>query len=339
MKHIITLLPGDGIGPEVSQAVIEIIDATGVDIQWESHLAGLDAVQAGFSTLPEETLESIRKNRVALKGPITTPVGKGFRSVNVGLRKALELYVSLRPVRSLKGVKTRYNDVDLVVFRENTEGLYAGREHEVVPGVVEALKIMTSQACSRIAKYAFEFSKWTGRRKITVVHKASVMKLSDGLFLEEARKIAQDYPFIEVEEMPIDKIAMQLVLDPTRFDVLLMENLYGDIMSDLCSGFIGGLGVVPGANIGDRCAVFEAVHGSAPDIAGQNKANPTALLQSAVMMLDHIGEQKAARRIDEALDRVLSEGTIRTGDLGGRSSTTEFTHALIKALPNSEEIY
>ena len=333
MKHTLTLLPGDGIGPEVSEAVVEIIAAAGADLHWERHLAGVDAVSAGDSTLPESTLQSIRKNRVALKGPITTPVGRGFRSVNVGLRKELDLYASLRPVRSLPGIKTRHDHVNLVVFRENTEGLYAGREHEVVPGVVEALKIITAGASQRIARYAFDYAKWRGRRKVSVVHKASVMKLSDGLFLEQARRVATDYPFIEVEEIPIDKVAMQLVLDPHQFDVLLMENLYGDIISDLCSGFIGGLGVSPGANIGDRCAVFEAVHGSAPDIAGQNKANPLALLQSGIMLLDHIGEQGAAQRINKAITRVLEAGEIRTGDLGGRASTTEFTQAIIAALP------
>jgi isocitrate dehydrogenase (NAD+) len=335
MKHTLTLLPGDGIGPEVSEAVVEIIAASGADICWERHLAGVDAVSSGESTLPESTLQSIRKNRVALKGPITTPVGRGFRSVNVGLRKELNLYASLRPVRSLPGIKTRHDQVDLVVFRENTEGLYAGREHEVVPGVVEALKIITAEASQRIARYAFEYAKWRGRRKVSVVHKASVMKLSDGLFLDQARQVASDYPFIEVEEIPIDRAAMNLVLNPHQFDVLLMENLYGDIISDLCSGFIGGLGVSPGANIGDRCAVFEAVHGSAPDIAGQNKANPLALLQSGVMLLEHIGEQVAAQRIKTAIVRVLKAGEVRTGDLGGRASTTDFTQAIIAALPTS----
>jgi isocitrate dehydrogenase (NAD+) len=335
MKHTLTLLPGDGIGPEVSESVVEIIAASGADICWERHLAGVDAVSSGESTLPESTLQSIRKNRVALKGPITTPVGRGFRSVNVGLRKELNLYASLRPVRSLPGIKTRHDQVDLVVFRENTEGLYAGREHEVVPGVVEALKIITAEASQRIARYAFEYAKWRGRRKVSVVHKASVMKLSDGLFLDQARQVASDYPFIEVEEIPIDRAAMNLVLNPHQFDVLLMENLYGDIISDLCSGFIGGLGVSPGANIGDRCAVFEAVHGSAPDIAGQNKANPLALLQSGVMLLEHIGEQVAAQRIKTAIVSVLEAGEVRTGDLGGRASTTDFTQAIIAALPTS----
>lgn len=338
MKYTITLLPGDGIGPEVSGAAVRIVDATGVEIEWESRLAGKDAVDAGLETLPEETLASIRRNRVALKGPITTPVGKGFRSVNVGLRKALETYVSLRPVRSWKGLKTRHDDVDLVVFRENTEGLYAGREHEVVPGVVEALKIITAGASRRIAKYAFEYARWTGRSRITAVHKASVMKLSDGLFLDSCREVARNYPFIQYEEQPIDKVAMQIVLDPHQYDVLLMENLYGDIMSDLCSGLTGGLGVAPGANIGDECAVFEAVHGSAPDIAGQNKANPIALTISAAMMLRHIGERAAARRIEVAIDRVLLDGTVRTGDMGGTASTTEITDAIIAALPTVEEV-
>jgi isocitrate dehydrogenase (NAD+) len=338
MKYTITLLPGDGIGPEVSAAAVRIVEATGVEIEWESCLAGLDAVEAGDSTLPESTLESIRRNRVALKGPITTPVGRGFSSVNVGLRKALSTYVSQRPVRSWPGLKTRHEDVDLVVFRENTEGLYAGREHEVIDGVVSAMKIITAQASTNIARYAFEYARWRGRSKITVVHKAAVMKLSDGLFLDCCRKVAEDYPFIQVEEKPIDLVAMQLVLDPTQFDVLLMENLYGDIVSDLCSGLVGGLGIVPGANIGDTCAVFEAVHGSAPDIAGQNKANPTALVLSAAMMLEHIGERVAAQRVRAGVARVLAEGTVRTGDLGGRASTVEITDAIIAAMPAIEEV-
>lgn len=338
MKYTITLLAGDGIGPEVTEAAVRIVEATGVSINWEPHLAGLKAVEAGMGTLPEATLDSIRKNRVALKGPITTPVGKGFSSVNVGLRKALSLYVSLRPVASWPGLKTRHDDVDLVIFRENTEGLYAGREHEVIPGVVEALKIITEQASTRIARYAFEHARWTGRSKITVVHKASVMQLSDGLFLDCCRNVAKDYPFLTVEEQPIDRVAMQLVLDPTVYDILLMENLYGDIVSDLCSGLVGGLGIVPGANIGDTCAAFEAVHGSAPDIAGQNKANPIALTLSAAMMLRHIGERVAAARVEAAVGRVLLEGTVRTGDMGGTASTTEITAAIIAAMPSPEEV-
>lgn len=336
MKYTITLLPGDGIGPEVSAAAVRIVEATGVDIEWETRLAGLRAVEAGDSTLPEATLESIRRNRVALKGPITTPVGRGFSSVNVGLRKALETYVSQRPVRSWAGLKTRHDDVDLVVFRENTEGLYAGREHEVIDGVVSGMKIITARASTRIARYAFEFARWRGRSKITVVHKASVMKLSDGLFLDCCRKVAADYPFIEVEEKPIDLVAMQLALDPTQFDVLLMENLYGDIVSDLCSGLVGGLGIVPGANIGDHSAVFEAVHGSAPDIAGQNKANPIALVLSAAMMLEHIGERVAAKRIRAGVATVLEEGKVRTGDLGGNATTVQMTDAIIAAMPALE---
>jgi len=338
MNHTITLLPGDGIGPEVSEAAVRIVEATGVHVTWEAHEAGLRAVEARRSTLPEEALASIRKNRVALKGPITTPVGRGFSSVNVGLRKALDLYVSLRPVRSWPGLKTRHDHVDLVVFRENTEGLYAGREHEVVPGVVEALKIITAGASTRIARYAFEYARWTGRNRITVVHKASVMKRSDGLFLDCCREVAADYPYIQVEEHPIDRVAMQLVLDPTLYDVLLMENLYGDIVSDLCAGLVGGLGIVPGANIGEKSAVFEAVHGSAPDIAGQNKANPIALVLSAAMMLRHIGERIAAARIEAAIDRVLREGQVRTGDLGGTASTHDITQAIIQALPNPQEV-
>lgn len=338
MKYTITLLPGDGIGPEVTEATVRLVEATGVQIAWEHQLAGVDAVDAGKGTLPDDTLSSIRKNRVALKGPITTPVGKGFRSVNVGLRQALSLYVSLRPVNSIPGLKTRHDDVDLVVFRENTEGLYAGREHEVVPGVVEGLKIITEEASERIARYAFEYARWTGRGKVNTVHKAAVMKLSDGLFLDAANRVASDYPFIEHEQISIDKLAMQLVLDPLQFDVLLMENLYGDIISDLCAGLVGGLGVVPGANIGDKCAVFEAVHGSAPDIAGQNKANPTALILSAAMMLRHIGERVAASRVEGAVRRVLGAGEVRTGDLGGKASTTDYTEALIAAMPEAKEV-
>lgn len=333
MPYTITLIPGDGIGPEVAQAACRVIEATGSPIQWERATAGLDAVEAGLETIPEATLESIRRNRVALKGPVTTPVGKGFQSVNVGLRKRLTLYASLRPVRSLPGVKTRHEDVDLVVFRENTEGLYSGREHEIVPDVIGALKIMTQEACQRIARYAFEYSRQEGRRKITLVHKASIMKLSDGLFLDECRAVAENYPFIEVEELLIDNAAMQLVLEPRAFDVLLMENLYGDIISDLCAGLVGGLGVVPGANMGDRFAVFEAVHGSAPDIAGQNVANPIALILSGAMMLRHMGERDAAWRVESGVERVLSEGHAVTRDLGGNASTTEITEAIIEAMP------
>src|ERR687885_501055 len=278
MPHTITLIPGDGIGPEVSSAVVRVIEATGVAIEWETHYAGAQAQAKFGTTLPEELLESIRRNKVALKGPITTPVGKGFTSVNVGLRKALDLYANLRPVRALPNVPSRYPELDLIVVRENTEDLYAGLEHVVVPGVVESLKIITEKASTRIARYAFEFARREGRKKVTSVHKANIMKLSDGLFLDCTRKVGREYPEIQYEEVIIDNLCMQLVKDPTRFDVLVLENLYGDIVSDLCAGLVGGLGVVPGANIGERTAVFEAVHGTAPDIAGKGIANPTALM-------------------------------------------------------------
>jgi isocitrate dehydrogenase (NAD+) len=338
MHYPITLLPGDGIGPEVSRAAVQILEATGLDIAWDSQDAGLIAAEKGLPTLPDATLESIRKNRVALKAPITTPVGKGFSSVNVGLRKALSLYVSLRPVRSWPGLETRHPNVNLVVFRENTEGLYAGREHEVVPGVVEALKIVTREASIRIAKYAYDYARWTGRNKITVVHKKAVMKLSDGLFVDCCREVASRYPFIETEEMPIDQVAMNLVIDPSRFQIILTDNLFGDILSDLCSGLVGGLGIVPGANIGEESAVFEAVHGSAPDIAGQNKANPIALVLSAAMMLHHIGAHSQGARVETAVERVLADQTVRTGDLGGSATTSEMTQAIIDALPTQAEV-
>jgi len=332
-------MPGDGIGPEVTDATLRVIAATGLAIRWERHVAGLDAIKAGSTTtLPDDTLESIRRNRVALKGPITTPVGKGFRSVNVALRKALDLYVSLRPVNSLPGLQTRHEGVDIVVFRENTEGLYAGREHEVVPGVIEALKIITKAASLKIARHAFEYARWRGRRKIHVVHKASVMRLSDGLFLEACREVSAEYPFMQCEEVPIDRAAMQLVLDPTRFDMLLMENLYGDIFSDLCAGLVGGLGVVPGANIGDQYAVFEAVHGSAPDIAGRGLANPVALIRSSALMLEHIGERVAARRIEIGVRRVLAAREALTRDLGGTGGTKDITDAIIGAMPGAAEV-
>jgi isocitrate dehydrogenase (NAD+) len=329
MQINVTVIPGDGIGPEVSEATMKIVDASGASLTWEVVDAGGHLIPQHGTPLPQYVLDSIKKNKVALKGPLTTPVGKGFASVNVTLRKALDLYASVRPVRSVPGVKTKYEDVNLVVFRENTEGLYSGLEHEVVPGVVEGLKIITRQAAERIARYAFEYCRHEGRRKLTVVHKASIMKLSDGLFLEAARQIKDDYPFVEYEERMLDNVAMQLALDPSVFDTLLMENLYGDVLSDLASGLVGGLGLVPGANIGRQCAVFEAVHGSAPDIAGKGLANPTALLQSAVLLLRHIGERQAADRIDRALVAVYQEGAVRTRDLKGQSNTKEFTEAVI----------
>jgi isocitrate dehydrogenase (NAD+) len=332
MAHTITLIPGDGIGPEVSSAVVRIIEATGVDLRWETHYAGAQALEKFGSTLPEDLLESIKRNRVALKGPITTPVGKGFTSVNVGLRKALDLYANLRPVRALPNVPARYPELDLVVVRENTEDLYAGIEHVVVPGVVESIKIITEKASTRIARYAFEFARREGRKKVTAVHKANIMKLSDGLFLDCFRKVAADYPEIEADDKIVDNACMQLVMRPEQFDIMLLENLYGDIVSDLCAGLIGGLGLVPGANIGELGAVFEAVHGSAPDIAGQGIANPTALLQSGILMLRHLGERDAADRVERGMLKVYTDGQVRTRDVGGTSHTDEFAHAVIQAM-------
>jgi isocitrate dehydrogenase (NAD+) len=329
MKHTITLIPGDGIGPEVASSVVRIIEASGVDIAWETHYAGAQALEKFGTTLPEELLESIKRNKVALKGPITTPVGKGFASVNVGLRKALDLYANLRPVRALPNVPCRYPNLDLVVVRENTEGLYSGLEHVVVPGVVESLKIITEKASTRIARFACDFARREKRKKITCVHKANIMKLSDGLFLDCFRKVAMDFPELEAKDMIVDNTSMQLVMRPEQFDMLLCENLYGDIISDLCAGLIGGLGLVPAANIGELGAVFEAVHGSAPDIAGQRIANPTALLQSGILMLRHLGERDAADRIETAMLEVFVEGKVRTRDIGGTSKTAEFADAII----------
>ncbi|MDT4897122.1 MAG: isocitrate dehydrogenase [Acidobacteriota bacterium] len=332
MKHTITLIPGDGIGPEVSAAVVRIIEAAGVDIQWETHYAGAQALEKFGDTLPEELLESIKRNKLALKGPITTPVGKGFTSVNVGLRKALDLYANLRPVRALPNVPSRYPELDLVVVRENTEDLYSGIEHVVVPGVVESIKIITEKASTRIARFAFDYARRENRRKVTAVHKANIMKLSDGLFLDCFRNVSKDYPEIEADDKIVDNACMQLVMRPEQFDIMLLENLYGDIVSDLCAGLIGGLGLVPGANIGELGAVFEAVHGSAPDIAGQGIANPTALLQSGILMLRHIGEREAAERIENAMMKVFTEGKVRTRDIGGEAHTDEFASAIIAAM-------
>jgi len=330
--HRITLVPGDGIGPEVTGAVVNVLERAGLDVEWERHLAGAAALARDGVTLPDALLASIRRNTVALKGPLTTPVGGGFTSVNVGLRKALDLFANLRPVKSLPGVASRYQHVDLVIVRENTEDLYAGLEHEVVPGVVESLKITTEASSTRIARFAFEYARRHGRRRVTAVHKANIMKMGDGLFLESVRKVAAAYPDITADDRIVDATCMHLVLDPMRFDVLLLPNLYGDIVSDLCAGLVGGLGVVPGANLGSGVAVFEAVHGSAPDIAGKNLANPTALLLSAVLMLRHIGEGAIADRVMKALDEVLTEGRVRTRDLGGTASTTEFADAICRLL-------
>ena len=330
--HRITLIPGDGIGPEVASNVVRIIEASGVEIQWETHFAGAQALEKFGNTLPQDLLDSILRNKVALKGPITTPVGKGFTSVNVGLRKALDLYANLRPVRALPNVPCRYPELDLVIVRENTESLYAGLEHVVVPGVVESLKIITEKASTRIAKYAFEYSRRESRKLITAAHKANIMKLSDGLFLECFRKVSADYPEIKADDKIIDNACMQLVMRPEQFDVMLLENLYGDIVSDLCAGLVGGLGLVPGANIGEKGAVFEAVHGSAPDIAGQGVANPTALLQSGILMLRHLGEREAADRVENAMLTVFQEGKVRTRDIGGTAKTAEFASAIVQKM-------
>jgi isocitrate dehydrogenase (NAD+) len=332
MKHVITLIPGDGIGPEVSEAVVRIFKVAGLDIEWERHDAGVVAFEKTSETLPVALLDSIKRNKVALKGPVTTPIGQGFTSVNVGLRKALDLYSNLRPVRNLPGVQSRYSGVDLIIVRENTEDLYAGLEHVVIPGVVESIKIITERASTRIARFAFEFARSYGRKRVTAIHKANIMKLSDGLFLESSRNVAREYTDISYDERIVDAACMHLVMHPEKLDVLLLPNLYGDIVSDLCAGLVGGLGVVPGANHGSDVAVFEAVHGSAPDIALKNLANPTALLLSALMMLDHIGEREHAARIRAALDKVLLDGTVRTGDLGGTATTTEFTDAICRQL-------
>jgi isocitrate dehydrogenase (NAD+) len=329
MAHTITLIPGDGIGPEVSSAVVRIIEASGAQVEWETHYAGAQALEKFGDSLPGELLDSIKRNGVALKGPITTPVGKGFTSVNVGLRKALDLYANLRPVRTLPNIPCRNPDLDLVVVRENTESLYSGLEHEVVPGVVESLKIITETASTRIARFAFEFARSEKRKKITAVHKANIMKMSDGLFLRCFEQVSKTYPDIETQSIIVDNASMQLVMRPEQFDVLLCENLYGDIISDLCAGLIGGLGLVPGANIGEKEAVFEAVHGSAPDIAGKGIANPTALLQSAILMLRHIDERVAAQKIETAMLAVFEEGKVRTRDIGGTAKTAEFADAII----------
>lgn len=332
MKHKITLIPGDGIGPEVAGATVSVIRAAGVQIEWEPFVVGAEALSRFGDPLPQDLFDSIKRNKVALKGPVMTPVGTGFVSANVRLRKALDLYANLRPIKSLKGVKSRYEDVDLVVVRENTEDLYSGLEHEVVPGVVESLKIITDRASRRIARFAFEHSRREGRKRVTAIHKANIMKMSDGLFLNCFREVSKDYPEIKADDLIVDNACMQLVIDPNQFDVLLLENLYGDIISDLGAGLVGGLGVVPGANIGEEIAVFEAVHGSAPSIAGRGIANPTALIQTAVLMLKHIDEREAADRIQNSLEKVLAEGNVLTRDLGGQATTIEFTDTIIRSL-------
>jgi len=328
----VTLLPGDGIGPEITASVVEILAAVEAPIAWERQDAGAEALRLFGTTLPDDVIDSIRKTRICLKGPLTTPVGTGFKSVNVQLRQALDLYANLRPVRNIPGVAGRFGNVDLVIVRENTEDLYSGIEHVVVPGVVESIKIITERASTRIAEFAFDYARRHGRRKITAIHKANIMKLSDGLFLDSFRKVASRTPEVQAEDLIVDAACLKLVMDPGRFDVLLLENLYGDIMSDLAAGLVGGLGVVPGANLSEEIAVFESVHGSAPDIAGLGIANPTALLLSATMMLRHLGDDDRAARIEAALYRALEDGSAKTRDLGGRTTTAGYTRAVVSRL-------
>lgn len=334
MAHQITLIPGDGIGPEVAAATVRAVEATGVAIEWEVANAGARALAETGKLLPESVLESMNRTRVGLKGPATTPVGGGHQSVNVALRKLLDLYVNFRPVRMLPGLKTRFQDlpIDLIIFRENTEDLYSGIEHEVVPGVVESLKVITRTASIRIARATFEYARREGRKKVTAVHKANIMKMSDGLFLTCCREIAQQFPEIQYNELIVDNACMQLVMRPETFDLLVLPNLYGDIVSDLTAGLVGGLGMVPGANLGEKHAIFEAVHGTAPDIVGKGLANPTALMQSAALMLGHIGEREASQRLQKAIEAVYLEGKFLTGDVGGSASTFQLTDAVIRNL-------
>jgi isocitrate dehydrogenase (NAD+) len=334
--HEITLVPGDGIGPEVSSAVVSILkaagEATGVGFEWHRYNAGADSFEKTGEYIPKALYASIEENRVALKGPVTTPVGEGFTSINVTLRQHFELFANFRPVKNLPGLKTRYPDIDLIIVRENMEDLYAGLEHVVVPGVVQALKIITEKGSTRIAQFAFDYARKHSRKKVHAIHKANIMKLSDGLFLRCCRTVAERFPAVEYKEHIVDNACMQLVMNPYQYDVLLTENLYGDILSDLCSAFVGGLGLVPGANLGIECAIFEAVHGSAPDIAGKDLANPTALLQSAVLMLHHINEPATADRVQTGLEQVYREGRTLTRDVGGTSGTKAFAEAVLQAM-------
>jgi isocitrate dehydrogenase (NAD+) len=331
-RHMITLIPGDGIGPEVASATLRVLEAAHVVIEWETHDAGAAVAEKRGTPLPDEVLESIRRNRVALKGPIGTPIGTGFRSVNVALRKDLDLYANVRPVRSLPGVEPRFEGTDIVIVRENTEDLYAGLELMILPGIAQSIKLITAKGCARICEYAFGYAERLGRKRVTCVHKANIMKLSDGLMLDVFRATALKHPRIEPAEVIVDACAMQMVRDANRLDVIVTENLYGDILSDLGAGLVGGLGIVPGANIGENAAVFEAVHGSAPDIAGRGIANPTALIQSALMMLRHLGEGEAAQRIEDALLVLYRTGAVRTADLGGSATTDQFVDALCALL-------
>jgi isocitrate dehydrogenase (NAD+) len=332
MAYKVTLIPGDGIGPEVVNASVRILEATGVKFEWESYAAGAEAYEKYREYIPKELTESIERTRVGLKGPVTTPIGGGFSSINVALRKQFELFANFRPIRNLPSVETRYPDVDLVIVRENTEGLYSGIEHEVVPGVVESLKIITEKASTRIAKFAFAYARKHKRKKIHAIHKANIMKLSDGLFIRCSRNISKEYPEITYGEHIVDNTCMQLVMNPYQYDTLLLENLYGDIISDLCAAFVGGLGLVPGANFGHECAIFEAVHGSAPDIAGKDIANPTAVVRSGILMLRHLGEENAANHIRLALEKVYGEKKHLTRDVGGTAGTSEFADAMVEAL-------
>jgi isocitrate dehydrogenase (NAD+) len=337
MTHKITLIPGDGIGPEVTNAVVRILEATGVKFEWETFAVGSEAYEKYGEYIPKDLISSLERTRVGLKGPVTTPVGGGFPSINVALRKKFELYANFRPIRNLPHIATRYPDVDLIIVRENTEGLYSGLEHEVVPGVVESLKVITEKASTRIARFAFEYARKNNRKKVHAIHKANIMKLSDGLFLRCSRAVAKDYPEITYAEHIVDNTCMQLVMNPYQYDMLVMENLYGDILSDLCAAFVGGLGFVPSANLGDECAVFEAVHGSAPDIAGKNLANPTALLRSALLMVRHLGEHSASTQIRNALERVYRHREKLTRDIGGQAGTSEFADAVIEEMSKEKE--
>jgi isocitrate dehydrogenase (NAD+) len=335
MAYKITLIPGDGIGPEVTQAAVRILEATGIKFEWETFEAGAEAFEKFGEYIPKELIESIERTHVGLKGPVTTPIGGGFASINVALRQKFELYANFRPIRNLPHIPTRYPGVDLIIVRENTEGLYSGIEHEVVPGVVESLKIMTEKACTRISRFAFEYARKNKRKKIHAIHKANIMKLSDGLFLRCARNVARGYPEITYGEHIVDNTCMQLVMNPYQYDLLLMENLYGDIISDLCAAFVGGLGFVPGANFGDHCAIFEAVHGSAPDIAGKNIANPTAVIRSSLLMLRHLGERDAALKIRNGLEKVYRTREKLTRDVGGKAGTSEFADSVIEFMESS----
>jgi isocitrate dehydrogenase (NAD+) len=336
MSHKVTLIPGDGIGPEVTNAVVRILEATGIKFEWETFAVGADAYEKTGEYIPKEALDSIERTRVVLKGPVTTPVGGGFSSINVALRRKYELYANFRPIRNLPHIPTRYPDVDLIIVRENTESLYSGLEHEVVPGVIESLKIITEKASTRIARFAFEYARKNHRKKVHAIHKANIMKLSDGLFLRCCRNVSKDYPEVTYGEHIVDNTCMQLVMNPYQYDILVMENLYGDIISDLCAAFVGGLGFVPSANLGDDCAMFEAVHGSAPDIAGKNLANPTALLRSALLMVRHLGEHDASTQIRNALERVYRHREKLTRDIGGQAGTSEFADAVIEEMEKAK---